>query len=69
MRWNISNPRCVTCQYWGGGRTPIYLGRYAEAENSDNKGGCWHPESTSKSITNKNPTDTCPKWEAWKVLV
>ncbi len=69
MKWNKSNQKCVTCEFWGGSRNVVQFGRYVEAENMQEKGACLHPTSASKYIDNKNSTDTCPKWEAWRVLV
>jgi hypothetical protein len=69
MKWSKSSQKCVTCEYWTGRRTPIQYGRYVETDNLQDRGACWHPDSASKTIDNKHPTDTCPKWEPWKVLV
>jgi hypothetical protein len=67
MKWNASQKKCATCDYWAGPRELVNYGAYVEIDSND-MGSCNCPGSTSRHLDNKQAQWTCPKWDKWGAL-
>ncbi len=66
-KWNSSNEKCATCDYWSGPREIINFGNYDRVENND-RGACNFPGSASRHIDNKPAVFSCPNWRKWGAI-
>ena len=60
---------CATCSYWGGDRKSESLGSYAIIASDKIMGKCLYTGSgASWRGSEKQPTASCNKWQAWAAL-
>lgn len=66
-KWNSSNKKCATCDYWSGCREIVNFGNYVEVDNSE-KGSCNANGSTQRINEAKVAVWVCSDWEKWGAL-